>query len=121
MDLIELRDFCLSLEGVEEKTPFGKFARRYESVLVFYISGHMFCFIDLEDFSYINLCSTPEKIEELNEKYVSVNKPLNRSLKYWIQVNFGGEISDSEIYKLVRDAYDIVKAKYKNKKRKTGI
>lgn len=43
MDIEEFRDFCLSMDGVTEKTPFGKFAKRYESILVFYILDHMFC------------------------------------------------------------------------------
>lgn len=116
MDLIEFREYSLSFEGVEEKTPFGKFARRYDSILVFYVVGHMFCFVDMDDFSYVNVRSLPEKIGELNEKYLSVEKPLNRSLKYWIQLNFNGDIPDSEVYQLVEDAYNIVKAKYEKKK-----
>ena len=36
MNIEELREYCLSMEGVTEKTPFGKFARRFDSVLVFY-------------------------------------------------------------------------------------
>ncbi len=38
MNIEDFRDYCLSLGNpgeVEEKTPFGKFARRYESILVF--------------------------------------------------------------------------------------
>ncbi len=112
LDLIEFRDFCLSLGEVTEKTPFGKFARRYESVLVFYVAGHMFCFVDMNDFSYVNLRLTPDRVAEVRDNYCSVSKPINQSLKYWIQLNFGGDIPDSTIRQLVAEAYNTVKAKY---------
>ena len=50
MNIEDFRNYCLSMEGVTEKTPFGKFARRYDSILVFYILDHMFCFADMDDF-----------------------------------------------------------------------
>ena len=34
------------------------------------------------------------------------------SAKYWIQLNFGGDISAAEILQLVEQSYQIVKAKY---------
>ena len=50
MNVEEYRDYCLSLgEDVEEKLPFVKF-KNGDSVLVFYVCGHMFCFFDLNDF-----------------------------------------------------------------------
>lgn len=63
MNIEELRDFCLSLGYVTEKTPFGKFARRFDSVLAFYVCGHIFCMTDLNDFSTVTLKSTLEEIE----------------------------------------------------------
>lgn len=51
MNIEELRDYCLSMECVTEKTPFGKFARRFDSPLVFYVLGHMFCTADMGDFT----------------------------------------------------------------------
>lgn len=43
MDIEEFRKYCLSLGDVSEKMPFGKFAARYDSILAFYVYGHMFC------------------------------------------------------------------------------
>ena len=117
MDLIEFRDFCLSLGDVTEKTPFGKFSKRYDSILVFYVENHMFCFIDIDDFAYVNLRLTPDRIEEIREQFTSVSRPINQSLKYWIQLDFGGDIPDPQIYEFVREAYNTVKEKYSKKKR----
>ena len=115
MDLIAYREFCLGMKGVEEKMPFGKFARRYESTLVFYVCGHMFALCDIDDFSYVGLRSTEEAIAELFQIKTSVAKPHNPALKLWINISFNGEISDAEIYRLTREAYQIIKTKYSSR------
>lgn len=112
MNIEEFREYCLSMEGVTEKTPFGKFARRYDSILVFYVLDHMFCFVDMDDFTSVTVKSTPDEVEEIRLRHSSVSNPLNQSLRHWIQLNFNGDIRDREIYDLVQRAYDIVKAKY---------
>lgn len=112
MDLVEFRDFCLSFDGVVEKTPFGKFAKRYESLLVFYISGHMFCIIDIDDFSSVTIRADKEQIEVLKDKYQSVSDPMNSGLRYWIQITLNGDMSDSMIFRLVEDSYEIIKRQY---------
>ena len=100
-----------------DKTPFGKFARRYDTILVFYILDHMFCFVDMDDFTSVTVKSTSDEVEEIRMDYLSVSNPLNQSLRHWIQLNLNGDISDSEIYSLVRRAYDIVKGKYSPRRR----
>lgn len=117
MNIEEFRDYCLAMEGVTEKTPFGKFARRYDSILVFYILNHMFCFVDMDDFTYATVKSTPDEVEEIRMNHSSVSNPINQSLRHWIQLNLNGDISDREIYSLVKRSYDIVKAKYTKKKK----
>ncbi len=112
MDIESFRDYCLSFEGVTEKTPFGKFARRYESILVFYVLDHMFCFFDMDDFTSVTVKSEPEVIEELRQTHYSVSRPLNQSLRHWIQLDFNGDISDELIWRMVAEAYRLVRDKY---------
>lgn len=112
MDIEEFREYCLSLGEVTEKTPFGKFAARYDSILVFYVCGHMFCLIDMDDFRFADVKSTPEEIDEMKLTYASVSRPINLSDRHWIQLDFDGDMPDSEIYRRVKRAYDIIKAKY---------
>ncbi len=116
MNIEELRDFCLAMDGVTEKTPFGKFARRYDSVLVFYILGHMFCLVDMDDFTSVTVKSTPSEVEELWSNHYSVSKPVNLNEHHWIDLRLKGDISDRQIFALVCRAYDIVKTKYTKKR-----
>lgn len=115
MNQENFREFCLSLGEVTEKMPFGKFAKRYDSILAFYIEGHMFCFIDIEDFTWVNVKSVPDEIAEIRDRYTAVANPINQSLRYWIQLQFNGDIPDDEILKIVKRGFDIVKDKYSKK------
>ena len=53
MDIEGFREYCLSLPGVSEGTPFEKFSRGKFTILVFYVCGHMFCYFNIDDFSSI--------------------------------------------------------------------
>lgn len=117
MNIEKFRDYCLSMAGVTEKTPFGKFSPRYDSLLVFYVCDHMFCMVDMDDFTSVSFRSTPEEIAKITERYSAVTAPVNKAMKYWLTVNLNEDMSDSEIYSHVRQAYEIIKDKYTNHKR----
>lgn len=120
MDVETLRDYCLSLKGVTEKMPFGKFAKRYDSILVFYVREHMFCFMDVDNFTYVTVKSTPEEIDEIKACHMSVSKPLNQCLRHWIQLDLGGDVADTMVYELINRAYAIVERQYAPKRRKSN-
>lgn len=109
MNIEEFREYCLSFDGVTEKMPFGKFARRYDSLLVFYVVGHMFCIIDIDDFTYVNVRSEADEIARLRMQYSSLGVPLNRALKHWVRLDLNGDIPEGLIYDMVARAYEIIK------------
>lgn len=74
----------------------------------------MFCLVDIDDFSYVTVKSTPDEIDEITMNRTSVSKPLNLNERHWIQLDLNGDILDQGIYRLVRRAYDIVRAKFAN-------
>ncbi len=115
MDIEYLRDYCLSLEDTSEKMPFGSFAKKFDSILVFYVLDHMFCLIDMDDFRSVTVRLAPEEIEQLMSERTSVSRPVNKSMKNWIQVDFNGDISDSEIMAMVKRSYDIIRNQYTKK------
>ena len=118
MNIEDFREYCLSFDRVTEKMPFGKFARRYDSLLVFYVLDHMFCFIDIDDFTYVNVRSEADEIAQLRTQYTSLSVPLNRTLKQWVQLDFNGDIPEQVIYDKVARAYEIIREKYSRPKRK---
>ena len=102
-----------SLGEVEEKLPFAKMPGG-DSVLVFYVSGHTFCYCDLNDLKVVVKCH-PERIAELLDTADGVTPPDNHfNAKYWIGINLP-TISDELLKKLIAESYEIVKKKYEKK------
>ena len=118
MNIEAFRDYCLAMDGVTEKTPFGKFSPRFDSILVFYVLDHMFCMADIDDFSSVSFRSTPEEIGEIKTQYMSAHNPPNQAMKFWISVNLNEDMPDSEIYSYIRRAYETVRDKYTNNRKK---
>ncbi|MDE6557059.1 MAG: MmcQ/YjbR family DNA-binding protein [Duncaniella sp.] len=116
MNIEEFREYCLSLEGVTEKIPFGKFARKFESTLVFYVLDHMFCLVDMDDFTEVTFRSTTDEITEISGRYDCVHRPVNPALKLWVSVSLNQDMPDHEIFRFVGQAYEIIKNKYEKKK-----
>ncbi len=117
LNIEELRDYCLSLGGVEEKMPFGRFAARFDSLLVFYVTGHMFCMADIDCFTSVNVKSTPDSIAELRRLYAGIGEPVNKTMRDWVSLLVDGEIPDDQLLRLIRTAYDIIRTKYTRKSR----
>lgn len=104
MDIETYRDYCLSLKGVEEKTPFDK------TTLVFFVKGKMFSSTNIETFELINVKCNPEKALLLREKYNEVIPGYYMNKKHWNSILTNGRITDRQIEKWIKDSYDLVVA-----------
>ncbi|MCM1168469.1 MAG: MmcQ/YjbR family DNA-binding protein [Bacteroides sp.] len=113
MDVSEFRDFCLSLPDVTEKMPFRQF-KAAESILAFYVGGHIFCYYDIDRFEACTMKCPPNQIVELEEEFTSVGPPYNMNHKYWIGIKFKSDMPDGKLMELVRQSYEIVKAENTN-------
>lgn len=109
MNIEELRDYCLSLPGVTEATPFEKFSRGKFTILVFYVGGHMFCYFNIDDFTSITLKGDPVRIAELKERYQAINDPYNGNKRHWMSVDVHGDVTGAMLRQLVKASYDLVK------------
>ena len=67
MDILEYRDYCLSLPFVEESTPFD------ETTLVFKVGGRMFTYAGMEDFRRLAVKCDPDEAVGLRERYEGVD------------------------------------------------
>lgn len=114
MNVEEYRHYCLSIgPDVEEKLPFKAF-RGGESVLVFYVNGHMFSFFDIDNFGIVSLKCQPERIGELRATHLCIGKPFNLPEKHWIGID-ARLASDELLKELTCNSYNIVKAKHSKK------
>ncbi len=109
MNIEELREYCLSLPGVTEATPFEKFSRGKFTILVFYVSGHMFCYFNIDDFTAITLKGNPQEIVELKERYQAIGEPFNGNKRHWMSVEMNSDVNDTMLKQLVRASYNLVK------------
>ena len=116
MNIEELRDYCLSLSGVTEATPFEKFSRGKFTILVFYVGGHMFCYFNIDDFTSITLKGDPVRIAELKERYQAINDPYNGNKRHWMSVDVHGDVTDAMLRQLVKASYDLVKKRSSRKR-----
>lgn len=113
MNIEELRDYCLSLPGVTEATPFEKFSRGKYTILVFYVSGHMFCYFNIDDFSAITVKCSPDEMVELKERYQGIGEQFNGDKRHWISVHLGQDVPDDVVKALVSKSHGLVADKYR--------
>ena len=109
MNIEVFRDYCLSLPGVTEATPFEKFSRGKFTILVFYVSGHMFCYFNIDDFRFITIKCDPDQMTELKERYQAIGEPFNGDKRYWISVEVNSDVDDNTLKSLVMQSYQLVK------------
>ncbi|MDP6908636.1 MAG: MmcQ/YjbR family DNA-binding protein [Flavobacteriales bacterium] len=105
MNVEEIREFCLSLKGVEESFPFD------ETTLVFKVMGKMFCLCALENNPVsCNLKCDPEKAIELREEFSGVRPGFHMNKTHWNTVEFNGSFADSTAKEWIVDSYNLVAA-----------
>jgi predicted DNA-binding protein (MmcQ/YjbR family) len=99
MNIEELREYCLSIKGATESTPFG------EDVLVYKVMNKMFAFFPLnpkDNEHFVVLKCDPEKTVELRERYKGVTKGYyagNNLL--WNSVYIQKDVPDALIKQLI--------------------
>ncbi len=102
MNIEELRNYCLSLKGVEEKMPFD------DKTLVFTVKGKMFCLTDIENYEFVNLKCNPEKAVELREQYSEVIPGYHMNKKHWNSIKPEGKVTEQLLKQWILDSYHLV-------------
>ena len=111
MNVETLRDYCLSIaEDVVEKLPFAKI-KGGETVLVFYVCDHMFCYFDIETFDQVVVKAHPDDILIWREQEEGFGDPSHMSAKHWVGLDTR-VVADARMRELIAESYRIVKAKY---------
>ncbi len=114
MNVLEIREFCLSLPFVVEDLPFD------DVTLVFKVMDKMFLLVDLVSVPLkISLKATQEETIRLKEEYYFIQPGYHLNKKYWLTVELVDGIKNEFVYELIRKSYiEVVQKlpKYKQKK-----
>lgn len=82
---------------------------------MFYVLDHMFCLTDMDNFTFIEAKVDNDEIDWLSSERVAIGKPINPTMKGWVHVDFNKDVSEAEIKNIIKEAYNIIKAKYTKK------
>jgi predicted DNA-binding protein (MmcQ/YjbR family) len=109
MDLPQIQAFCLSLPAVTEDI-------KWENHLCFSVGGKMFCVTSTEGTLTYSFKATDEEFEELGARKGMMPAPYMARNK-WILVSDPAVLKKGETERLLRQSYDLVKAKLTKKLR----
>lgn len=109
MDLEQLRSFCLSLPAVTEDV-------KWDHDLCFSIGGKMFCVASLDPPFSCAFKVRDELFEEIGVRDGFMPAPYMARAK-WVKVTEPAKLGKKEWQDLVRDSYEMIKAKLTKKTR----
>ena len=102
MDIVEFREFCLSLPEVEECLPFD------DVTLVFKVGGLMFAVVGLDNpIGFVVKCD-PDRAIALRDRYEQVKAAFHFNKKHWNSLRFEGKMSDRQLEAEIRHSYLLV-------------
>jgi predicted DNA-binding protein (MmcQ/YjbR family) len=105
MNIETVRDFCLSMPGVEEGTPFGP------NVLVFKVGGKMFLLLPLNESPVqFNAKCEPEEAVRLREEYSFIIPGYHMNKKHWNTVIYDSSQNNAFYFDLIDRSYELVKS-----------
>ena len=105
MDIITLRDYCISKKGASESFPFG------DDTLVFKADGKIFALVNLDGDLSINLKCDPASAIDLRERYSSVIPGYHMNKKHWNTVILNGSVPDKEVFSWIDHSYELITGK----------
>jgi predicted DNA-binding protein (MmcQ/YjbR family) len=106
MDIVTLRDYCISKKGSSESFPFG------DDTLVFKAKDKIFALVNLDGDLSLNLKCDPALALELRERYSSVTAGYHMNKKHWNTVMLNGSVPDKEIFTWIDHSFDLVTGKH---------
>jgi len=106
MDIVALRDYCISKNGAGESFPFG------DDTLVFKVKDKIFALVNLYGDLSINLKCDPALAIELRERYSAVTAGYHMNKKHWNTVMLDGSVPDKEVFSWIDHSYSLIAGKH---------
>lgn len=92
MNIEEARDFCLSIKGAVEETPFD------DVTLVYKVMGKMFALIPLDaEEPLVAVKCDPELVPDLRARFAAVEPARHFNKTYWNQIHLDSDMPDAQI------------------------
>ncbi len=110
MNIEVLRDYCLNLAGATEAIKWGE-------DLCFCVGEKMFCVTSLESPQKVSFKVSDEQYGELITKQAIGPAPYLARYK-WVQVEDWEALSDEDWIELIKNSYELIKAKLPKSKLK---
>lgn len=119
MDIEQVRDYTLSINGVTEDQPFG------DDIITYRIEGKIFLCLWLgggkhdirgNTESRFALKLTPDRNEELREQISAITPAWHWNKKHWSDVYYG-QLEEELVEGLIKESYDLVVSKLPKAKR----
>ena len=112
MDIEQVRDFMLSINGVTEDQPFG------DDIITYRIEGKIFLCLwlgggkhDMKDGQpRFALKLSPDRNEELREHYSAILPAWHWNKKHWSDVYYE-QLDEDLVIGLIKESYDLVVSK----------
>lgn len=103
MNIEEVREFCLSLPGVTEDSPYGP------DMIVFRIEGKIFLHLPLE-YADPRICIKlpPEKGVDLRERYSAIRGAFHLNKTHWNEILIEHTFSREQLESWIVESYQIV-------------
>lgn len=108
MDLESFRDYCLSLSGSTENSPWTD--PRYQNLVTFSVAGKWFCLLDIEN-KFCDVKCNPSSVDELQDRYSGIQPAWHMNKTHWIKILLDSDVPQSEIQSLVGNAYNLIVAR----------
>ena len=99
MDILDVRELCLSLPQSEETTPFD------ETTLVYKVAGKMFLLADMTDGRAVNVKCDPDHAIALRERYTEVTPGWHMNKRHWVSVILDGSLAKELIAGLAQESF----------------
>ena len=99
MDILDLREYVLSLPRAEETTPFD------DSTIVYKIAGKWFMMVDVEELSHIVIHHPVERGIALRDEWREIVPAWHFNKRYWSSVRLDGDLPEAVVRELIRESY----------------
>ena len=106
MDIVALRDYCISKKEASESFPFG------EDTLVFKVKEKIFALVNLDGDLSINLKCDPGLAIDLRERFLAVTPGYHMNKKHWNTVMLNGSVPEKEVFSWIDHSYNLIIGKH---------